>query len=165
MAVRLAGELDESALRDALWAAAAADPALGECFTVTDGVPVPTTGAQPGLPLLLHDLSDFGQDERARQAEKLVDEAVRAPFDLAHGPLARACLIRSGAQDHTLVVVVHRMAGDHASVGTLLRDTAAAYRSAAAAPGAAPDAAVLPDTAPDAAVLSGPTAEPVAGGQ
>lgn len=139
MAVRLTGALDETALRDAVRSAAAADPALGECFTVIDGVPAPTVSTQPWLPLTLHDVSGLDSDERTRRTEELVAEAARAPFDLADGPVARAVLIRAAAQDHTLVVVVHRAAGDHASVGALLARAVAAY--------GAPDRALTPTVA------------------
>lgn len=161
VAVGLTGELDESALRGALRDAVAADPALGECFTVTDGVPVPGASAQPVLPLLLHDLTGFGQEERAGQAEKLMDEAVRTPFDLTRGPLARACLIRSTARYHTLLIVAHRMAADHASVDMLLRNTAEAYR--AAVQGTGPGAAALSGAEAGTGVKAGAGAD--AGGQ
>ncbi|MER5950459.1 amino acid adenylation domain-containing protein [Streptomyces sp. NPDC001904] len=131
IAVRLTGELDEDALRDALRIAAAADPALGECFTVTDGVPLPTASTQPVLPVTVHDLRDLERGASTRRAEELMAAAARAPFDLADGPTARAVLIRAAAREHTLLLVLHRMAGDHGSAAALLGRTFAAYSSTA----------------------------------
>lgn len=133
VAVRLTGELHETALRDALRIAAAADPALGECFTVADGVPVPAVSARPDLPLTVHDLGDLDQDARTRRTGELMADAVRAPFDLAEGPAARAVLIRTAARKHTLMVVLHRMVGDPASAGALLVRTVMAYGAPAGA--------------------------------
>ncbi|MFH8349517.1 amino acid adenylation domain-containing protein [Streptomyces sp. NPDC018045] len=132
VAARLRGALDPHALAAALRAAAAAQPSLGERFRAVDGVPVRTPGPVGELPLAEHDVSALDTDARASRTDELVATAVRTPFDPAAGPLARACLVRCAADDHLLVVVVHRLVGDATSAGDLLRDTAAAYRAASA---------------------------------
>ncbi|WP_051777480.1 non-ribosomal peptide synthetase [Streptomyces violaceorubidus] len=53
--------------------------------------------------------------------------AAAAPFDLARETPVRATLFTSGPETHTLLVLVHHIAGDGASMGPLARDLAAAY--------------------------------------
>ena len=72
--------------------------------------------AQPGLDC---------RAEAARQANQFA----RTPFNLRDGPLFRAALYRRGPQDHWLVVVVHQMVFDGASMRVFSRDLAECYRA------------------------------------
>jgi amino acid adenylation domain-containing protein len=49
------------------------------------------------------------------------------PFDLAHGPLARAVLLRLAKHDHLLLLGLHHAVADGWSLGVLLRDLASLY--------------------------------------
>ncbi|HEV7518894.1 MAG TPA: amino acid adenylation domain-containing protein, partial [Thermoanaerobaculia bacterium] len=51
----------------------------------------------------------------------------RRPFDLARGPLLRAALLRTGADEHVLLLNLHHIAADAWSLGILLRELAALY--------------------------------------
>ncbi|MFD8999101.1 amino acid adenylation domain-containing protein [Streptomyces abikoensis] len=67
-------------------------------------------------------------------------EAVRHSFDLATELPLRVTLFSDGGEKHTLLLLLHHIAGDGASTTPLARDLAAAYtaRAAGRAPGAAP---------------------------
>ncbi|WP_238211649.1 non-ribosomal peptide synthetase [Pseudomonas sp. PAGU 2196] len=54
-------------------------------------------------------------------------EAASAPFDLAHGPLLRARLLRLGAEHHVLALTVHHIVADGWSLGVLTRELSALY--------------------------------------
>ncbi|MEU1282734.1 amino acid adenylation domain-containing protein [Kitasatospora sp. NPDC005856] len=54
-------------------------------------------------------------------------EAVRHAFDLTAEPPMRATLFGEGPERHTLLLLLHHIAGDGASTTPLLRDLAAAY--------------------------------------
>ncbi|WP_344981861.1 amino acid adenylation domain-containing protein, partial [Streptosporangium fragile] len=55
----------------------------------------------------------------ARLAALLAERSNR-PFDLAAGPLLRASLIRTGPDDHVLLIVVHHIAGDAWSIEQIM---------------------------------------------
>ncbi|MDC0770923.1 amino acid adenylation domain-containing protein [Streptomyces sp. HD] len=113
---------------------------------------VPSTG--PGLANGAS-TSDPDLAEGAPSADLVVEEPVdeealagvlaehaRRPFDLArHTPWTRHLLTLSDT-DHVLLLVVHRIAADEASVEVLLRDLATAY--AARREGRVPERAPLP---------------------
>ena len=71
-----------------------------------------------------------------------IASAARAPFDLAHGPLMRARLVRLGAQDHVLVLTLHHIVTDGASLPILIEEFTRHY--AAFASGQAPQVEALP---------------------
>ncbi|MEU0032376.1 condensation domain-containing protein, partial [Streptomyces sp. NPDC006335] len=82
----------------------------------------------PGpLALPLIDLS--GAVEPGRIAEQLVMSDIAAPFDLAAGPLVRACLIRLGEAGHVLVLTMHHVVFDDWSAQVLRRDLLALYEA------------------------------------
>ena len=62
----------------------------------------------------------------------LVAAETRRPFDLAAGPLLRACLLLLGAGEQALVAVLHHIAGDGWSMGILVREVTALYAAFAA---------------------------------
>ncbi|MGJ6960850.1 non-ribosomal peptide synthetase [Streptosporangium sp. G11] len=53
---------------------------------------------------------------RERELEALLAERSNRPFDLVTGPLLRASLVRTGPDEHVLLVVVHHIAGDAWSI-------------------------------------------------
>ncbi|MEV5241044.1 amino acid adenylation domain-containing protein [Streptomyces cinnamoneus] len=59
-------------------------------------------------------------------------EAVRHCFDLATEPPLKATLFSDGGDEHTLLLLLHHIAGDGASTTPLARDLAAAYTARAA---------------------------------
>ncbi|MEU9191156.1 amino acid adenylation domain-containing protein, partial [Streptomyces sp. NPDC048484] len=64
-----------------------------------------------------------------RGAERLVAADAAAPFDLAAGPLVRACLIRLAAEEHVLAVSTHHVVFDEWSAGVFRRELAALYEA------------------------------------
>ncbi len=69
------------------------------------------------------DLSDTGSEQRTARIRELISGS----FDItARGPLRVHCL-RVGTDRHTLVLVLHHIAGDGASIPILLRELVQAY--------------------------------------
>ncbi|MFJ5779587.1 amino acid adenylation domain-containing protein [Streptomyces sp. NPDC093094] len=131
-ALRLTGELDEDALRQALHDVIDRHEVLRTVIVEDDdGVPhqrVLPSGQEPfGLTVV----EAAGQERAAAVAE-----AARQTFDLAADVPIRARLVRCGPREHTLVLVVHHIALDGESLGPLLRDLTTAYsaRSEGGAP-------------------------------
>ncbi|MFJ3794147.1 amino acid adenylation domain-containing protein, partial [Kitasatospora sp. NPDC090091] len=129
MAVACTGPLDTERLARAFRTVISRHEVLRTTFAAgPDGSPVQLVHEQAGFELPVTDLRSTA-DAEARVRERLAEEA-HTPFDLASGPLLRAALLRTGEQDHVLVLTVHHIAVDAWSVNVLLGEVAAAYRSA-----------------------------------
>ncbi|WP_321884917.1 non-ribosomal peptide synthetase [Paraburkholderia bannensis] len=68
-------------------------------------------------------------EARAHVVAQALDEAARTPFDLARAPLIRAMLLRFDAQHHVLIVSLHHIVADGASVHILLDELCEGYRA------------------------------------
>ena len=73
----------------------------------------PRTGASAG-----HSLLDHLDAESRATLQAVID----TPFDLTHGPLARALLLCVAADEHVLVLVMHHIISDAASMQVLISD-------------------------------------------
>jgi amino acid adenylation domain-containing protein len=124
--VRLSGELDRRALRQALDRLAARHEALRATFAVVDGEPIQRiAAAEIGFALEEHDLR--GERDPEGTLERLEIAESETPFDLEAGPLARARLIRLADRDHILLVTLHHIVFDGWSTGVLNRELSALY--------------------------------------
>ncbi|MFI9387411.1 non-ribosomal peptide synthase/polyketide synthase [Kutzneria sp. NPDC052558] len=136
-ALRMTGELDPTALTEALHDVMARHEALRTVF--------PTTGDEPCQRILAPEQARITVALRDVPAAELTD-ALRSgashTFDLAAEPPVHAELLRTGDTEHALLVVVHHIAADGWSMGPLMRDLSAAYTARLA--GQAPDWAALP---------------------
>ncbi|MCF7697717.1 hypothetical protein KPG66_17300, partial [Mycetohabitans sp. B2] len=61
---------------------------------------------------------------------QLSAEAAQAPFDLACGPLMRACGIQVADDEYVMLLVQHHIVSDGWSVGVLVRELNTLYRAA-----------------------------------
>ncbi len=122
-AVRLRGPLDAAALRAAVHDVVARHESLRTVVAEdADG-----TARQRVLPP-----EDTGLDVPlvpvdAESRTAALRAAATRPFDLADEIPVRARLLRTAPDDHTLVLVVHHIAGDGTSTAPLARDLATAY--------------------------------------
>jgi amino acid adenylation domain-containing protein len=126
--LRIHGTLDVELLARALTELTGRHDMLRSTFAERDGRPVQTIGARgPGLERI--DLSGRPDPEHARA---LLAERADRPFDLEHGPVLRLTLIRLGADDHLLGLVLHHIAGDGWSLEVLLAELSELYAAYAA---------------------------------
>ncbi|WP_255488554.1 condensation domain-containing protein, partial [Rhodanobacter sp. MP1X3] len=125
-ALRLHGELDESALRRALNALWLRHESLRTVFVTVKGQPrVELLPATQPFPLIDHDLSDEVEKEAALAALSYAE--AHAPFDLAAGPLIRGRLVRMGSAEHVLLLTQHHIVSDGWSLGILVNEFSALY--------------------------------------
>ena len=117
----LIGALDVPALRRALVDVVARHDALRTEFVVVDGEPrqrvVPLR--PDAVPLHVHDDADA--------LERVADDEARRPFALTAAPLVRAAVVRTGADRWTLLLTLHHIVCDGASMRILWDDLAHAY--------------------------------------
>ncbi|MBB5954040.1 amino acid adenylation domain-containing protein/non-ribosomal peptide synthase protein (TIGR01720 family) [Saccharothrix tamanrassetensis] len=141
LAVRLKGELDVTALGEAVDDVVARNEILRTVFPDVDGVPY-----QRVLPVYGSVLRVGHTDDIARTLAEEVDRG----FDLGAEPALRARLYVVDEQEHVLLLVFHHIAFDGWSTAPLARDLATAY--AARRTGKAPSWEPLPVQYADYAV-------------
>src|SRR6266851_4419613 len=125
--VRLTGELNLEALDSSLRVIIDRHEALRTTFGTRDGKPVQLIG-QAGPPArALIDLSGRPLSDLAHEAYALARREVNNPFDLARGPLVRLVLLRLGAQNHIMLVILHHIICDGWSLGLFANELAACY--------------------------------------
>jgi amino acid adenylation domain-containing protein len=127
LAFRVRGALDLDALRSALAEALERHEALRTVVEVHDDQPVPVLLEHPRLELESIDLSERSEAE----ALQTLTDLARRPFDLARDPLLRGSVIRTGEDDHLLLIETHHISFDGSSEGILLEELAALYRGQA----------------------------------
>ena len=127
LAYRITGVLDLDRLRAALVAVAARHDALRSHF---DGPTSCVVRPTITLPLEHADISDRTPADREDVLGQRLAAQVSAPFDLATGPLWRACVIRLADDEHVFALVAHHAIADGWSLSIILADLAAAYNGA-----------------------------------
>ncbi|PRY18993.1 phosphopantetheine binding protein [Pseudosporangium ferrugineum] len=120
LALRLSGSLDVGALRAALGDVVGRHEALRTVFAEVDGVPCQKIldAVDVGLPVV---------EVPAGELSGALRQAARYEFDLAREIPVRAWLFVAGPGEWVLMLVLHHIAADGASLGPLARDLAAAY--------------------------------------
>jgi amino acid adenylation domain-containing protein len=128
-ALMLAGRLDVNAVRASFSALVERHESLRTVFRPADGgaaEAVIREGVEPGFTVL--DLGGVtSQDEREARSKAEAGRLSRTPFDLAEGPLLRVGLVRLAQEEHMLVVVMHHIVSDGASMQILVNEFVAQY--------------------------------------
>ena len=127
IAVRLNGVLEVAALTATLREIVRRHEILRTTFRVLRGTPVQESVPQLDLPLPMTDLSSLPRSQREAEARRLVQEQAALPFDLAHGPLLRAHLVKLGKEDHVVFLAFHHIVFDGWSADIFLAELAALY--------------------------------------
>ncbi|MEV6214712.1 non-ribosomal peptide synthase/polyketide synthase [Nocardia sp. NPDC051833] len=134
-AIRLTGTIDHAAMTAAVAAVFARHEALRTRYPAVDGIPFQQVLDAEQLTIAL-------EPEAVDPAA--LDDRVRAlaavPFAVDQEPPVRLHLLRLGAEQHVLVLVLHHIAADGWSVAPLTRDVMVAYAAhlAGAEPGWTP---------------------------
>ena len=139
-ALRCDGPLDVAALSAALNDVVARHEALRTNFDEYEGVPYQRAHPTLEVELPVHKLGDRKRGEAGRSGSPTSDPAA-AEFDEAvtrlrrhvftpeSGPLLKATLLELGPNTHVLVLLIHHIVSDHASLGILFEDLVVAYRA------------------------------------
>ncbi len=140
--VDVTGPADPVALCAALQSVVDRHDVLRASFPLVDGSPV--QAVRDVMPLDVASTNVDGTEPETWRSHllKAADDLAALPFDLAAGPLIRARLLRESERRHGIVVVLHHILADGASLDILARDLVAAYDAAHG--GAAPDQDALP---------------------
>ncbi len=123
------GRLDVPALERALAEIVRRHEIFRTTFPVRDGRPVQEVQEPWMVTLPVADIRSLTAAARRRELDRLVDEAIRRPFDLDRLPLVRWSLVRVGPEEHVMVHSEHHLLHDGWSFGVLLREMKALYEA------------------------------------
>lgn len=134
-AVLLEGALDPAALHRAFQGLVDRHQALRSVVVERDGEPRLVPVAEPAVPLPVEDRTGGSVDDAL--AAVLAEETAHR-FDLAVGPLFAPRLLRLGPERALLVLRMHHLVMDAASLDVMAEELAALYRGAGDLPPAPP---------------------------
>ena len=126
-ALRMTGNLDVACLYEALQKVVRRHEVLRTRFAAIDGEPIQLIDPNGNLDIPLIDLAALPALQREAFVKHWVTAETFSPFDLEHGPLLRATLLRLNAAEHVLLFTMHHIISDGWSMGLLVRDVAALY--------------------------------------
>jgi amino acid adenylation domain-containing protein len=129
-ALRLLGPLNLHALRRTFDEVVARHEVLRTSFPTLEDRPVQAVAPVGPWPLPLIDCS--GLPDPQIEAERWIAIEGARPFDLARGPLFRTMLVRTGREEHVLLVSNHHAVFDDWSAALLASEVAALYGAFAA---------------------------------
>jgi amino acid adenylation domain-containing protein len=126
---RLKGELNVGALERAVNELVSRHEILRTKFPVLDVLPVQSITPSVVVILPVVDLQELPEAERERKARNLGSQEARRAFDLAHGLMLRATLVRLQRQEHILLLTTHQIVSDGWSMQILFRELWAFYEA------------------------------------
>jgi amino acid adenylation domain-containing protein len=128
--VRLQGKLDVPVLRWSLDQVVARHETLRTRFRALGEVGVQEVLPPFSVPMPVADLSGLPAAARQSEEQRLALAEANHSFPIASGPLLRTLLVRSGPDEHVLILIVHHIVSDGWSMGVLQTDLARFYRAA-----------------------------------
>ncbi len=120
------GPLDEAAMVQALQSIVDRHEALRTTISPDGSSQVVHAALKLHVPVV----EEYGEAE----PEAWRQQESREPFDLTHGPLFRAAILRLAKDRHLLVLTAHHIVCDGSTFGVLLEDLANAYRGVPGTP-------------------------------
>ena len=126
-ALRIRGELDATALEQSLNEITRRHEVLRTTFADREGRPVGLVTPPEYRSLRVHDLSNTSGAEQETEAQRLIDQDSRQPFDLATGPLLRLTLLKFHSNEYLLLVNMHHIISDGWSINIFMRELAILY--------------------------------------
>ncbi|WP_338270543.1 amino acid adenylation domain-containing protein, partial [Corallococcus caeni] len=127
LAIELKGELKLEALEQAFTALQERHESLRTTFRTVEGTPVQVIAPPSPVTLEVADLRGVAGPERQDELSRRVREESLRPFHLGRGPLVRASLVRTGDEEHVLLVTMHHAISDGWSMGVVIRELASLY--------------------------------------
>ncbi|HEY6807133.1 MAG TPA: amino acid adenylation domain-containing protein [Pyrinomonadaceae bacterium] len=129
LAVSLSGSLNVAALVRSIESIVQRHEVLRSIFPIIDGRSIQLINESESFDLPLVDLTDTPLESRRQVAFQFATDESRRAFDLAHGPLLRATLLRLSDEDHVLLLTVHHIVSDGWSTGVLIHELTTFYKA------------------------------------
>ncbi|WGV25108.1 non-ribosomal peptide synthetase [Halotia branconii] len=150
LALKLHGQLNITALEQSLNQIITRHEALRTNFRTINDQPVQVIADNLTLNILVLDLTDLPEGERAIATQQLAIEETTKPFDLANSPLIRVSVLKLTDIENILLITIHHIIIDGWSMDLLMRELATIY--SAICHNSSPELPVLPIQYADFAV-------------
>jgi len=128
-ALRITSPLDVSILERSLNEIARRHEILRTTIAGAAGRRTQMIAPQLTVPLAVDDLHKLPRSKREAAAHRLIQAELLHGFDLARGPLIRACVIRLTENEHLLLIAMHQIVADGGSLGVIVDELAALYEA------------------------------------
>nr|WP_163500592.1 condensation domain-containing protein [Halomonas socia] len=126
----LKGELWLDVLQNTLNAIVARHEILRTRYPENEnGEPIAVIEDRLIVDLPVRDCRGLSEHEQQRYRQEMFAEYASGAFDLAAGPLIKACLLRFGDQDHALILVIHHIVFDGWSEAVFIKEFVTIYRA------------------------------------
>ncbi|MEW2380058.1 amino acid adenylation domain-containing protein [Micromonospora sp. NPDC047812] len=125
LAYELTGQIDVSALDQALNLLVGRHEVLRTSFPDSGGVP--SLRVHPHVSVALDEVDATGNDPTVLEAQMRL--VARTPFDLERAPLLRGSLVRLSADRHILLLCLHHIICDDWSIGIITNELSELYDS------------------------------------
>lgn len=129
-AVRLRGRLDVGALQKSVNEIFRRHDALRTRIVVCDGIPVQEIDESGDCEIKVDDLTTLSKNVREIEVQRLIDQLILEPIDVAVGPLSGIRLLRLCDDEHVLIVGLEHIISDGFSLNILFREIFIAYMQA-----------------------------------
>lgn len=126
-AVRITGKVDVAALHKSIQTMVERHEILRTTFETVDGTPYQKIHNSMAVPLPIVDLQELPAAIQESYSKSLLIDEAKRPFDLSTGPLLRTTLLRLGAEDHIILLVMHHIVSDGWSTSVFIKELAALY--------------------------------------
>jgi len=128
-ALRLTGALNLPALEQTLTEIVRRHESLRTVFPSANDRPVQRILPPQPMQLALVDLRQLPDQEREGELRRRIDDEGLQPFDLEHGPLFRAVLLRLAETDQVLILTMHHIVSDRWSKWILAHELESLYEA------------------------------------
>jgi amino acid adenylation domain-containing protein len=126
---RLSGTLDRDAFKMALNQVVLRHEVLRTTIVTVDGSPCQLVVSNRTVDLPVIDLHAVPNTDRDSEAQRLIVETIRKPFDLSRDLMLRVLLLQLAEKEHIFLVVKHHIASDKWSLGILWKELSAIYEA------------------------------------
>ncbi|BCA53908.1 hypothetical protein W02_10480 [Nitrospira sp. KM1] len=126
-ALRLEGALDRDALERSILEVIRRHKTLRTTFPSSDGAPFQAVVPPETFAMTDEDLSGLPEQEWGEAVRHLAEEEAVRPFSLEGELPIRATLVRTGMEEHVLLVTIHHIAADAWSLALLTEEVATIY--------------------------------------
>lgn len=126
IALRVRGQLNAGAMKQAFQALVDRHWALRTTFAATGGEPVQVVAPHADVSFA----EQLATDWTDRELQDWLSAEAQRPFDLTAGPLLRVALLRRGPAEHVLLLCLHHIVSDLWSLAVLLGELGRLYAAA-----------------------------------